>query len=306
MEVDPPPTPCDQTCVPRAPSGWTGPTAFWEGTPPVPPAGAPKCPAGFADPLPTDAHRGLVAPAGSCPCKCGPAQGQVCDTTLHIYPDQACSTQCASGGTRTCTTLPATCNGSQGTSDIDALIVSGGACEPHVDLPAPPTWQFDDRLCKSSDQGSCENPDQVCARTPDSPYLSYLCVTRTIGVGDAIPACPAGYKTAKGPLYGTAIDNRGCSTCTCGAPSGGTCTGKITIYSGADCNLTSPAEYVLSTSTAPTPRCQSFDLGAGSLRPTLIQGHYTVTPPGMCSVSTKSMPTGEATLGGQVTVVCCQ
>lgn len=299
---EPEPTPCTQTCVPL-PSGWQGPMAFWEDLATVAP---PECPAGF-DSKPTDVHHELVAPDGLCTCTCAPAEGQVCDTILHIYPDQACgSSQCAQVGTRVCTAVPAACTGSQGTTSIDALTISGGSCRAQVVKPAPPTWKYNDRLCESSDLGACAEPNTVCARMPDLPYLSSLCVTRQVQNDQQLPTCPAAYPNQVTPLYGQYLDGRDCSECTCGAPSGGTCTGKITISGGNECQSTGGGEYVLSTAGNPAPICQKFNLGAGGLRPNHVMGYYTLNPPGTCAVTTKSEPTGEATTAGMVTVVCCQ
>jgi hypothetical protein len=189
--------------------------------------------------------------------------------------------------------------------DIDALTISGGACNPTVEQPVPPSWQYDARLCKTSDRGTCDDPDQVCARTPEPPYISALCVTRIIGEGEELPECPAAYSHRYDPLYGNVTDTRGCSACVCSAPSGGSCTGKITISGGLDCS--SPGkDYVLSTPSAPTPLCQPFNLGAGGIHPTHVIGQYVVTPPGTCNVTTKPTPTGSAKPSGRVTVVCCQ
>jgi hypothetical protein len=298
---EPPPPPCTHSCVPRAPMNWVGPMAFWEdlGT-----AVVPGCPAGFNDPMPADVHHGLVAPDGECLCTCGPAEGQVCETTMRIFLDQACGNACATLGTRPCAQVPAACTGSQGTTSIDALTISGGSCRPQVDPPATPTWNYNERLCKSSDGGgSCDDPKQVCARTPDFPFYSTLCVTQQIAQGDPLPACPSGYpKPASGALYGKYTDNRRCSECKCGAPTGGICTGKINIYGGNDCNATPLGSFTLGTSNF----CQKFDLGMGALHPTHITGQMTTSPAGTCSVTTQSAPTGEATESGPVTVVCCQ
>jgi len=299
MDIKPPPTPCGQICVPKL-ANWLGPMAFWEGQST---ATLPPCPAGFKDPAPTDLHRDLDAPAGTCNCKCLAAEGQVCDTLLHISLDQNCGAQCAAVGTQGCTSVPASCTGLLGTTSIDAMTVSGGSCKSQVTLPAAPTWMSNGRLCKSSDAGACDDPKQVCARVPDLPYLSSLCVTRQINDGDPVPVCPAEYSHHVSTLYGEYTDNRGCSQCSCGAPTGGTCTGRIAIYGGPDCQ-NSTGEYSLNNPS----NCQSFNLsGPNVLRPTHVSGQYTLSPAGTCSVTSKSEPTaGEAKPSGMVTIVCCQ
>lgn len=295
MIVEPPP--CDQTCVPKAPVGWQGPMAWAE----IPGGGTlPSCPAGFSDPKPTDVHRGLVAPDPTCPCTCGPAEGQVCDTKLTVYLDQNCDSPCASLGTLGCPTVSSTCTGSQGTTSIDTLTISGGSCAAHVTDPTPPTWQHDERVCKSSDLGTCEDINQVCARTPDPPYFSPLCVMRVIPDLQDRPICPAAYPNPIEALYKNYTDQRACSACTCGAPTGGVCAGSIKISGGNDC-LSSAGEYVLGGL-----KCQHFDLGGNNVHPTHIYNQLSANPPGSCSVATKSQGTGTASPSGQVYVVCCQ
>jgi len=302
MNVEPPPTPCAQTCLPHPP-GWIGPMAFSETQSP---ASLPGCPAGFDEATPTDLHHELVAPDGTCACMCLPAEGQVCDTVLHISADQACGPQCAQVGTRGCTSVPASCTGIQGTTSIDAMMISGGSCKSKVDPPVDATWKYNDRLCRGSDVGACDGPDQFCARVPDLPYLSSVCVTRQIQNGEPVPKCPDAYSHQVGTLYGDYTDDRACSPCICGAPTGGTCTGKIAIYGGVDCDNTTDDAYVLSTMSNPTPSCQPFNLNGSGLRPTHVLGQYVLSPPGNCGVTTKSEPIRDAKPSGMVTVVCCQ
>jgi hypothetical protein len=231
----------------------------------------------------------------------------VCDTQLHIFADQTCSSsQCAQVGTRGCTTVPASCTGIQGSTSIDALTISGGSCKSQVVLPVAPTWKYNDRLCRATDEGTCDAPNQVCARVPDLPYLSSVCMTRQIQNGDPVPKCPDAYSRQVAVLYGQYVDERGCSECRCGAPTGGTCTGRIAIFGGVNCESTTDDAYTLSTTANPTPMCQTFNLSGNGLRPTHVLGEYTLNPPGTCGVASKSEPTGEATTSGMVTVVCCQ
>src|SRR6478735_1882662 len=147
MIIEPPR--CDQTCVPRVPL-WQGPMAYWEG-----PGGSavPPCPEGFKDPLPSDVHRGLIAPDPTCACNCDPAENQVCDTTLHLFTGQNCDGHCADLGIQSCTPVPPACNGSQGSANIDVVTISGGSCKARVAQPVGPTWQYDGRICKKTDQG---------------------------------------------------------------------------------------------------------------------------------------------------------
>ncbi|HYQ04791.1 MAG TPA: hypothetical protein VER96_39220 [Polyangiaceae bacterium] len=297
MIIEPPR--CDQTCVPRTPL-WQGPVAYWEG-----PGGSavPACPEGFDDPLPSDVHRGLIAPDPTCTCTCDPAENQVCDTTLHMFTGQNCDNHCADQGIQSCTSVPPTCSGSQGSANIDVVTISGGACKARIAQPVGLTWQYDGRICKKSDVGTCDDPNQVCTRLPEKPYRSPLCVTRLIPEGQDLPQCPAGYPHPVEPLYAAATDQRGCTACTCGNPSGGTCAGSINISSGNDCSA-AQGEYIVGMGK---PLCQRFNMGDGPVRPTRVIGDLSASQPGACSVAIKSQSTmGKAFPSGEVSVVCCQ
>jgi hypothetical protein len=287
-----PPSCAVQACVAGPPAGWLGPIAYWEsksdeqGSPP-------KCPKGYADPI--DLHRELVAPASTCACTCGAAQGQVCEATLHIYSDMGCANECATVAVQACSAVSG-CTGSQGSQRNDPPTLSGGSCEASVNEPVAASWQYNARLCQPS--GACEDSDQVCAPTPTSPYATQLCVMSVTPEGQAPPACPTGFPNARKDLYESYTDSRGCSECTCGPVSGGSCSGRIALSIGGDCSV-SDADYQLGSG------CKTFNLGAGNIHPARAGGHYTVSP-GACSVAKPAQPTGSAEASGSITKVCCQ
>jgi len=229
------------------------------------------------------------------------AVNQMCDATLHIYGDLACGGECASASTGTCGPVSG-CIGSQGSVSVEAATISGGSCTAKIAPLPDPTWKFNERLCESVDPGSCADPDQVCAPTPTAPYASQLCVTRLLLDGQTTPpACPAAYPVPYPvpykALYGDYMDARGCSACSCGNVSGGSCTGNAVMSGGVDCS--GGREFPIGTA------CKTFDLGPGGLRPSHVGNAYTVVP-GTCSVASPPQPTGKAEPSGGVTVVCCQ
>lgn len=286
-----PPCPA-QSCVPTAPTGWSGPVAFWEGK-----AGtAPDCPPGYGDPL--DSHRDLLAPAGPCTCTCA-AEGQVCDTTVRLYTDQSCAVGCDTVSPGTCSAVTGDCHGSQGSLRADAAPPSGGHCEPTVSDPAAAAWQSDARICQPTRDGFCDDENQVCAPTPPPTFFTQLCVTRRIPEGRPLPACPSEYPDAQAPLYEKFSDDRGCSECTCGNVTGGSCAGSVVLGKGGDCTSGVTPAYQLGSG------CAKFDLGSGPVEPTRVGFKYTVTP-GTCSVVSQPKPIGSAAPSGQITVVCCQ
>ncbi len=288
----PDPQPCDPLdCVPRAPSGWLGPIAFWDG-PSGPADQLPACPPGYTDP--TDLHHELNVP-GDCTCTCD-AQGQNCadNTALHIYSDLKCHTPCETVAPQACTAV-SVCTGSQGSIDSNIPTPSGGSCKATPSGPADATWNNDSRLCDANPARVCDDPDRVCAPLPRSPFISQQCVMRVMAAGSAVPMCPEGFPNGTA-LYGSFADGRGCSECTCSDVSGGTCSGTITLTDNGGCST--GIDYTLGAA------CQSFDLGQGDVKPTHVGGQYTVAG-GSCSVATAPALTGTAMPDGRFTVVCC-
>jgi hypothetical protein len=284
-----PPTCAEERCIPKAPTGWLGPFAYWEGKAPA----LPNCPDGYD--APTDLHRGLIAPASACTCTCA-AQDQVCETTLHIYDDMGCATKCATVSVQeeACSAV-STCDGSQGSVKNDTPTVSGGSCIPTVSEPVDARWQYNARLCEP--QGVCEGPNQVCAPTPDSPYLTQLCVMVVIPEGEALPPCPPEYPKVDRTYYEDFTDDRGCSECGCSGVTGGSCSGKVLISSGGGCSV--GVSYELGGG------CKAFNLGSGDIQPSFVGGDYMVVA-GTCGVASPAQATGSAQESGNGTKVCCQ
>jgi hypothetical protein len=300
-DTPPPLKPCAAgACVPAPPPGWQGPIAYWEamasagGTPP-------SCPVGYNGGEQTDLHRDLNAPDGECTCTCT-ATGQVCgvNTVLHIFSDQACSTgaECGSATAKTCDAVSGGCTGSQGTVRGVPAAPTGGSCMHAVKPIPPPTWDLNARICPTTNAGSCEDPSQVCAPTPRQPYATGRCVVSVIPETFPLPPCPVEYPKAIPPLYDSYADGRGCTECSCGNVSGGSCSGKVTLSSGIDCS--SGFEYQLDGTCS-----KPFNLGPGDVKPAHVGGTYLLVP-GTCAVPTQPMATGKAVPNGSVTVVCCK
>jgi len=289
------PVPCGvgKACTNALPAGWLGPVAYWQAK--VGEAsGPPDCPEGYVEP--SDLHTGLDAPAGDCSCSCT-STDQVCDkgAKVSVFLDLDCQTECAHASPLACTAISG-CNGSQGTVLADAPKPSG-SCEAKVTSHAldPVTWQYDARLCslETAEMGSCTEPGELCIPTPLPPFASQLCVFRVVPEGQEQPPCPASYPNAREPLYASFTDERECSSCTCSAPMGGSCAGKLTLSTGQSCS--NAFEYTLGSG------CKQFGLGTP---PTQLGAEYTLVP-GTCGIARDTKPTGSAVPSGSATVVCC-
>lgn len=292
--TDPAP-PCGiaKACAAALPAGWLGPVAYWQAK-----AGElsepPECPEGYVEP--SDLHTGLDAPDGDCSCSCT-STDQVCDkgASVSVFLDLDCQTECAQASPLACTAISG-CNGSQGTIQAAAPKPSG-TCEAKVTPGAlePVSWQYDARLCslETAEMGSCNGEGELCTPTPRPPFASQPCVFRVVSEGQDLPECPASYPNARDPLYASFTDERACSTCSCRAPTGGSCSGKLTLSAGQSCS--NAFEYTLGSG------CKQFGLATP---PTQLNAQYTLVP-GSCGIASDTEPTGSAIPSGSATVVCC-
>ncbi len=288
--------PCGSSsvCAPPSPPGWLGPIALWEdapGTLGVPPT----CPTGYGPP--SDLYAQLAAADANCSCTCkASGQGCVTATQVSVYGDLGCSTECIGASPLACAPVSG-CTGSSGTMRAATPSPTGGSCAATITPKAPPVaqWKLDARVCalNAPEKASCAGTGEICVPTPTAPYSSHLCVYQLMLDGQPAPACPSAYPNASDALYSTFADTRGCAACTCSGPTGGSCTGTITLSGGNDCG--SGFQYALGSG------CQSFSLSAP---PSHIQANYTVMA-GSCAVATNTHPTGGAKPSGSFRAVCC-
>jgi hypothetical protein len=286
-------------CAPPAPSGWFGPVGLWQG---AFGSTAPGCPTLYQWLM--DAFAGLSGPPASCSCSCA-ASGQTCSAIGTFHPDQTCTnatcatvTPAPAGG---CTPVPSNSCGSGGSFEVAGTPApSGGSCSAQVTPTIPPLgWMASARVCSyagSPDSpGGCTEATTQCVAAPTSPYATNVCI---YSAADPPPtSCPAGY-SANPPtvIYAGSTDTRGCGSCTCSGPSGGACSGSITLYGGAACTGNAgSATYALGTV------CQGY--GGLAPVPGSVKASYTVAS-GTCSVQAQPLPTGSAAPTGPTTVCC--
>ena len=286
-----------QLCATTVPEGWVGPVAFWQGrvgqqeTPPA-------CPDGYGEP--TDLFRVLQVPTPECTCACT-VTGEACtkSAAVSIYWDMGCQNECATPTALACSTVSG-CNGNQGTIRAAKPTPSGGSCQASVTPDVePPTWKYEARLCEldgaAGAGAECTDASGLCVVTPGLAYPSRLCVVRVVPEGQELPECPAEYPNGGDALYATFSDERGCSACTCDGPTGGACSGTLTLTDGGDCSKN--LEYTLGSG------CEKFSFSA---QPAHISGKYALETSGTCGIASDTQPTGDATPSGSATVVCCQ
>lgn len=297
------PDPCAQ-CASLPASGWGNyPVLAWIGAE----KDAPQCPAdvpAFA----YEGHADLSAPLNCGSCTCTPPMG----TCLLSTTMTANATTCGLGGTTTQFDPSAGWTGACDANDsIPAGKLCGGVdCVQSLTIgpltvndtvactasqpPAQsaPTWQTFVRACQGVPQTACEGGAGFCF--PASPPGFRVCILRQ-GDNDCSLPQIAPY-TEKHVFYDTFEDTRACSACTCGAPTGSTCSSTVSIYTDGACSTLAYSATV----DAAGPACQNVTAGTplGSKSASLPK--YTA---GACTPS-GGMAAGAAT-PLMPTTLCC-
>lgn len=290
----------DHACVSSIPNGWTGYFLLYEGTA----AGDPGCTEDF----PTESYAGffdLDAPPATCgACSCGAPQGETCvpPPVINVL-DQPCGTGptnirplfMPSGWTGTCASAIDPMQGTGyywgggettcGPNDTDPCNVSvtadlpsvqGGTCAASGGQATitPAKWNGFARACGGpalTGKGCAIN--QTCLSKPQAPYVGGLCIKKAGNVN-----CPAGMFNTKHVYFDDFTDSRMCSSCQCGASTGGTCAGTISTHADSFLN-----QCLSPVATFPAGTCMDL---VGN--PAAGNSKFTVTTPpsgGACAPS---------------------
>ena len=290
---DAPPN-CDAagvSCVPAAPTGWTGPFAFYDG----PAATAPPCAGNFPSSI-LDGHGPLDGSAGPAQCPaCGctaPSTGCPSNPTIQWYSDTMCTLLCTSSpgdASAGCPAVDVACS-------AVAFSVSGpspGTCSASTGTPTLPPlpWGSTARACAPPALPQVDCPfGQLCSPVPPQPFGATMCISQAADVG----ACPQGAYSRRISAFSGASDTRGCTACACGSLQGFTC-GAIVINPGNDCfgpwAITQSLPAVCAT------------LGTYSGKPTYSTGGAAGPDAGSCT------PSGGAAVGAVTpapVTICCE
>lgn len=285
-------------CV-AVPPGWVGPVAIWQGSP----GSAPQnCAAGLQVAL-DSVYRDLSVPSSACGCDCGSATSQTCGSaTVTFYSNNVCGDECGNAevSASQCGTVvnSGTC-GATFTASTISPVPTGGNCAPQVTSTIPQaTWNTELFACAATNStvaGGCSGASDRCliAPNPGAPYRTALCVYKVEDPPAA--SCPAGYANGPSVFYSGMSDTRVCSGCTCGVPTGGTCSGTITVYYRPRCEGT-PLSFTIGQG------CQNINLESGTAN--TIVGDFTVTKAGACATGSDAVLSGNVQGTGAVTVCC--
>jgi hypothetical protein len=250
-------------CVPAPPDGWEGPSQLWLGNPSERP---PSCAGSWTAEQPL--FVGLVAPEASCSdCSCGDPSGGSCGLPdMDLLDTDDCDTfEATLGPTMANGCDNFSCSDDQGCGlEGESVPINGGsgcsASGGDATLPAV-GWSQAAVLCKSSPGGGCG--DDSCAPQPDSGFVG-PCIHQ---LGET--SCPPSHPSEI-VAHADYDDERGCTACECGAPSGG-CLGTTQIFDGSGCPGL-PIETVVHngsscTGWVPTQLAHSFKYVPGGGNP---------------------------------------
>ena len=265
------PCPDAMQCVAPAPVGWTGPFAVVIGD-----DGEPACPEGWPDRVST-VHTDLIAPAAVCECVCT-QPSSVCSAAVELHLDGVCTNldiahpTDANGCTQT--TGAASVRATSAAVAIDPAACSGESTA----AIAAVQWGATASLCASSMAG------EPCDAGECRPNAPAFCIVR-----EGEHACPEGRFDEPAVWWSGALDDRNCSSCTCGPPVGASCDGlsQLEVYDSADCSGAALGSMAMD-------QCGT---AGGSAR-------YLPESLGECSVESASTPMGSATAAGAVTLCC--
>jgi hypothetical protein len=282
--------PCTGDCV-NVPSGWQGPLALWEASS----GPTPACTGAYTG-VSTDVTSGLNAPSAQCSmCSCGGPTGQTCTATVSVYSDY-CATLCNTvtvSGTACTNYGPCGTDGSPASNQDSkySWAVSGGSCVGSGGAPTLPavSWSTLARTCayNASTGGACSNGG-MCYAPATAPFGG-ACVEQA---GDVM--CPTGFAT-KHLYYSNVTDTRGCTSCSCQAPTGSTCTGGVSYWHNSTCS-----DYNVTSQISPgvCASSQTYYVDGNSVKGNLGVTGGSCTPQGGQAQGTVTP--------ASPTTVCCQ
>jgi len=131
-----------------------------------------------------------------------------------------------------------TCTSSSGapfvvTAKADPVIPAGGSCDAvNEHVFTPPVWTTSAKLCVGTPQDDCHAEYCDANIDDDTGTNGYAkrCIFRP-----SVFSCPDERYTERTIIYRDLSDTRNCSDCSCGDPTGATCSATMELWTEPDC-----------------------------------------------------------------------
>lgn len=258
----------------------------------------PSCPLGYG--TSNDVFEGPNAAPAECACACNVSTHGSCETgTFSVEVSemgQACVAPSitAPGNGGACSAAVEDFQPVQGGKMlVTPLGYSAGVCtaEPTTNLPTV-SFASEGLVCTSTEGSGagCANGGACVPATQGGGFAA--CISRA-----GVVACPAGF-TSIHTVGAGIIDSRGCSACTCGAPSATCASPTLTFFTNAACS--SGEQQVPANGN-----CSPFPGPSGLGAPTYVAYAYAASVQGEgCAPPPPVSPDGGVSLTTPRTVCC--
>jgi hypothetical protein len=279
---------------------WEAPTLLWVG----PEDQAPECPWGLTS-VSYEGHADLVAPGLCEACTCEPPTGSCALSSTLTATDAVCYAPGTTTSFNAPTPWDGTCDSTTQLPDgaahsltIDPIAMTENGCAVGPPVAAKVVSSRWDTFARGCDARMPDGPFQRSICLPDEPIPPgfKMCIFRT---GEyACPDDEGNTFTEQHVFYDGVQDDRQCSACSCGAPTGSACTAAVSIYKDATCSA--PLSQIAISSSSET--CIDIQLPGQALKSKKASAMTYL--PGTCPAmggdgSGIAIPTGSATL-------CCR
>ncbi|WP_437801496.1 hypothetical protein [Sorangium sp. So ce693] len=282
-------------CVEPAPEGFYGPALLWVGRT----VDEPQCPHGAQ----TTVYRGYETadfPFACSPCRCG-------EPACALPDDLRTAASLKCGGPAVSVHEPrdilnGTCvvPSSALVNDHQSLVLGATRvtpCEASVEPPPVPQftlrWYRSGVACGGSlQERTCPSPSKTCV-PPDQEHGFAQCI---MYLGEGEVTCPEDYPEDV-VLYDGMRDERHCTSCECGPPTGSECSLMLVSFRDGACD----EQLTAGTASSDAPGCVAATPGE---TPKSMRAIWQVDRPGSCEPSGGELR-GEIVLTGPSTF-CCQ